>query len=433
MTAAMSSRRGGRVDDHGTATRDAHLRFRPDGTFRVLQLADVQDGPDVDRHAIALIEAAIERADPDLVVLTGDQIRGYDPTFAATYMHRRGDAPGAPLPPGMRVEAAVVRAINRISRRSADDAVTPQTLEAAVRRCLSGFLGPIVAHGVPFAVTYGNHDFQCGVPLTRQDELYRMFPGCLNPADSPEPGTFALAVDSSDDTRPAMGIMMVNSGDFAPECGYGSPSDKAVAWLGEAAGSLGAPSVVFQHIPPPEIYDCLLPVGRFTANAIRGYRRHADACYILDAAHSRPGSVLREHPCCSEHNSGEVSAIRRAGGYFALFCGHDHTNAFVTRHDGLDIGYTPTCGFTSYGPRGGDHALRLFEFHEDDPAAYDTRLLTYGDLLGRAPRRRWYRAFGDRTLCDWGCIGDLLRKPKIRVALAALCGAGVAVAALSRR
>ena len=52
------------------------LRFRDDGTFRVLQMADVQDGPDVNADTIRMIEAAIREADPDLVVFTGDQIRG---------------------------------------------------------------------------------------------------------------------------------------------------------------------------------------------------------------------------------------------------------------------------------------------------------------------------------------------------------------------
>ena len=56
-----------------------NLRFREDGSFRVLQMADVQDGPDVLPDTIRLIREAIREADPDLVVFTGDQIRGYDP------------------------------------------------------------------------------------------------------------------------------------------------------------------------------------------------------------------------------------------------------------------------------------------------------------------------------------------------------------------
>ena len=51
------------------------LRFNSDGTFRVLQMADIQDGPDVREDTIRLIEAAIKKAHPDLIVLTGDQIR----------------------------------------------------------------------------------------------------------------------------------------------------------------------------------------------------------------------------------------------------------------------------------------------------------------------------------------------------------------------
>ncbi len=70
-----------------------------------------------------------------------------------------------------------------------------------VRDTFSAFLGPVINAGVPFAATYGNHDFQCGILPDEQDDIYREFPGCLNPeADaaggSPlaiEPGTFRAA------------------------------------------------------------------------------------------------------------------------------------------------------------------------------------------------------------------------------------------------
>lgn len=72
---------------------DMNLRFRNDGSFRVLQLADIQDGPKVRPDTIRLIEAAIREADPDLIVLTGDQIRGYDPAYINTFLRRRGERP----------------------------------------------------------------------------------------------------------------------------------------------------------------------------------------------------------------------------------------------------------------------------------------------------------------------------------------------------
>lgn len=58
-------------------------------------------------------------------------------------------------------------------------------------RTFAGFLGPVIEAEVPFAATYGNHDFQCGILADEQDGIYREFPGCLNPVDSLEPGTFA--------------------------------------------------------------------------------------------------------------------------------------------------------------------------------------------------------------------------------------------------
>ena len=48
------------------------LRFNSDGTFRVLQMADIQDGPNVREDTIRLIEAAIKKTHPDLIVFTGD-------------------------------------------------------------------------------------------------------------------------------------------------------------------------------------------------------------------------------------------------------------------------------------------------------------------------------------------------------------------------
>ena len=87
-------------------------------------------------------------------------------------------------------------------------------------------------------------------------------------------------------------------------------------------------------------------------DAERGGRRayHAGHCYVLNHEICRPGSRLGEAIGCADENVGEVDALREAGGYFALFCGHDHKNAFVGHAHGIDLGYAPTCGFECYGP-----------------------------------------------------------------------------------
>ena len=83
------------------------LRFNSDGTFRVLQMADIQDGPDVREDTIRLIEAAIKKAHPDLIVLTGDQIRGYDPAYIDTFLRRRGEQPGTHVRAVTEIEAKI--------------------------------------------------------------------------------------------------------------------------------------------------------------------------------------------------------------------------------------------------------------------------------------------------------------------------------------
>lgn len=422
---------------------DYALHFRENGTLRVLQLADVQDGPDVDPDAVALIERAVIAADPDLVVLTGDQVRGYDAAYASTFVARRGDEPGIQLPLAMRVEQLLAErngSASPIDDSSVDGGESLESTRVKIRHSFSQFLGPIVSRGIPFAATYGNHDFQCGILPDEQDDMYREFAGCLNPkclnpkvedgaassADAGplacEPGTFALPIASHDGKRTAMSIMMVNSGDFEPGGGYGSPSDAAIEWLASAEDAVSGtgprvPSIVFQHIPPQDFYQCLKKVSPFTPHAVEGYRAFSDSCYVINPEICRPGSTLGEGPCCSERAVGEIERIRSAGGYFALFCGHDHKNNFIGHIDGVDLGYAPTCGFRSYGPKAVDRALRLFVFHEDKPEQYETRLLTYGDLVSRRVRHPLRLLAGEYMISGPSSVRDLLRHPKIFIGM----------------
>ena len=469
-----------------------NLRFREDGSFRVLQMADIQDGPNVLPDTIRLIREAIRKADPDLVVFTGDQIRGYDPAYIDTFLRRRGEEPGARVRAVTEVEAKR-RARNRVNNRllamksdgsnpdvqqtastasttstlvystTSDPQDVPTTLDELmdetrdkVRRTFAGFLGPVIEAEVPFAATYGNHDFQCGILADEQDGIYREFPGCLNPVDSLEPGTFALPIEASDGSgRVAMSVMMVNSGDYAgkPEendaqypayvvnprgldladsDGYGTPSPEAIDWLGAVQSELGerngdgkpVPAIAFQHIPPQEFYDCLKEVPAWTPNAVEGARTHAGHCYVLNHEICRPGSRLGEAIGCADENVGEVDALREAGGYFALFCGHDHKNAFVGHAHGIDLGYAPTCGFECYGPKSRYRGIRLFEFHESNPAGYVTRMLTWGDLVGRYSSNEVRVWFEDHCVTGAISMRNELRRPQVFAVLSGAMSLG---------
>ena len=265
------------------------LRFNSDGTFRVLQMADIQDGPNVREDTIRLIEAAIKKTHPDLIVFTGDQIRGYDPVYIDTFLRRRGEQPGTHIRAVTEIEAKI-RGIKRhpltkalleqpptddnwmidgigtdspkLVKRNKRDGSTnkleswAQSINRAtaatildgtrqkVRDTFAAFLGPALEARIPFAVTYGNHDFQCGILADEQDDIYREFSGCMNPVagSSPlalEPGTFAIPIEASDRSgRIAMSVMMVNSGDYADNAFDG---DRSISNDCEHAGNTGKP------------------------------------------------------------------------------------------------------------------------------------------------------------------------------------------------
>ena len=52
------------------------LRFREDGSFRILMVSDLQDKLEYDPRTLAGFDAIVEAAKPDLVILGGDNVDG---------------------------------------------------------------------------------------------------------------------------------------------------------------------------------------------------------------------------------------------------------------------------------------------------------------------------------------------------------------------
>ncbi|MFT8356940.1 MAG: metallophosphoesterase [Bifidobacterium aquikefiri] len=446
------------------SARLGRLQFHHSGKFRVLQLADIQDGPTISPDTVSLIAAACDAARPDLVVLSGNQIAGYDAAYSRTFRKRRwSTAWDGVYAAGRSVSAWVGNALQGVSQQQrngdggqnpgnafADDNVSnsatiPGNFEDDVHKrdiartrdmvhhSMQQFLAPIVDRGIPFAVTYGNHDFQCGLDTAQMDALYREFPGCLNPestiaqpehprslagaglpdqiAYACEPGTFALPVSDDNGRSNVMGIVLLNSGDYAREGGYGNPSAEGLGFLRQVPRSVGTNSIVFQHIPLPQFYSLLKPVASTTAYAVQGYRSYDRQCYVLDAAKTLPGSYLGEGISCADTDCGEFDILKSSHGYSAVFAGHDHRNGFVGKYEGIMLGATPTCGFGSYGPVPRKRAARMFEFdirHPDNPR---TQLLEFGDLVGKPRSHRAYTFAMSYIPSSTGDAVNLLRKP----------------------
>ena len=412
------------------SARLGRLQFHQSGKFRVLQFTDIQDGPKVSKDTVKLIEASLDATRPDIVIFTGNQIAGYDAVYSQTMRKRRWN----------KAQATVQSSAERYEE------ALRQT-RSMVRSTIEQLVRPLADRSVPWVVTFGNHDFQCGLDNAEIERICQEFPGCLNPAPIEtsagekagmlseqrvygcEPGTFALPVMNVDRTCNVLGLVLVDSGDYARSGGYGSPSVAALRFLADVPHALveqsqaiaapretpasqeTLPCMVFQHFAIPQYYDLLKPVAANAARAIEGYRNFAGNHYVLDEEKTLPGSYLGEGISCPDADSGEFAILEQYG-YFAISAGHDHRNAFVgtvpisqnsddartvkvlpKMIDGLMMIASPTSGFGSYGPVPQKRAARLIEFDIRHPYEPRTQLLEYGELVGKPSAGKAY-AYG---------------------------------------
>ncbi|MCC8023426.1 MAG: metallophosphoesterase family protein [Clostridiales bacterium] len=319
------------------------LQFH-DGKFRIMQISDVQELAEFSPDTVRLLEGALEREQPDLVVLTGDQIKGYSPNF--------------------------------LGKQKAQ----------YIRQAIDTLLAPVVKRNIPFAVTFGNHDRQAGLSNAEQLEFYKKHAQYVPAAEHVfDPGTCCIPVYDGKGEKPVFAAYLIDSQGDAKGGGYEPVKPEQIAWYRETRNRLEAehgaclPAMVFQHIPLPEYYNALEQAKRGAKGAIRMYRTHKGEYYRL----GNPGEDehLREPVCSPDINTGEFEALQEKGDVFGVFCGHDHKNCFVRPYRGIDLGYTPSAGFHEYGP-GADRGVRMIELREADPRQYRTYMVTFRNLFG---------------------------------------------------
>ena len=321
------------------------LHFNDDGTFKIMVIADIQDGADVSALTLKLMRLALDREKPDLVVLDGDNIFRIAPSLLAS--------------------------------------------KTNVRTSIDRFVQPIVERGIPFAVVFGNQDFLWHMSPRTQMAYYQTFEGCLSPLGQigSRVGNYNLLVADTTGT-PALNLWFVDSGDMMLTrygFGYALITDEQIQWYEDTARELAAanggtplPAVLFQHIPVTEIYALLIPVAEGTPDAIRGSRSQRGEWFALDPTKVTSGS-MGGAPTAPDFNSGQFASWVAQGDVMAAVFGHAHVNDFVGTLDGIELMYTPGVGFYAYG-NGTRRGVRILEFDQNDVRAYSTRVVYWEDL-----------------------------------------------------
>ncbi|MDR3552307.1 MAG: metallophosphoesterase family protein [Clostridia bacterium] len=329
------------VSAAATADRPV-LKFNSSGKFTVLMFNDTQDTDKTIKDTVKLIVNSLDKVKPDLVVLDGDNIAG-------TWL-----------------------GVN----------------EAKVRKAIDNIVAPINDRNIPFAIVFGNHDQESGVSKETQMKMYQTYKNCLAVDEGSgisNCGTYNLPIKDSTGSKNVFNIWMIDSGTSAAGGGYQSVNADQIAWyertsdaLKQQNGGKSLPSLLFQHIPVPEIYDLLTVVPKGTKGAIEGYRTNSKNYYVLNT--SIAAGKLLEAPCSPDKNSGEFAAWVKQGDILGAYFGHDHVNDLKGTLDGIDLGYTPGAGFNMYG-NGVYRGVRTFELDESNLNTYKTQVLYYKDLV----------------------------------------------------
>lgn len=321
-----------------TPAEEAKLQFNEDGTFKILNISDIQDQANLLEVTADFMRAAIEAEQPDLIILTGDNISG-----------------------------------NSIAESKTETAI----------RAVMDVLDP---YGIPVAIVFGNHDEETGMSKEAQMAIYNEY-ACDISYDDGEAlwgcGTYNVPIFSStDDEKVVFNCWLFDTGSNDENGDYDHVKQDQLDWykaksaeLKAANGGEAVPSIVFQHIIVPEIYEALDEVDAATEGAVAKYGKY----YALPET-AVEGSILGEAPCPSGTNGGEFDALLECGDVLAVVSGHDHTNSFIVPYKGIDIINTPTCGFRSYGSSE-SRGIRVFELNEATPAEYTTRIVTFNDYF----------------------------------------------------
>lgn len=315
--------------------QNKNFEFR-NGKFRIMQIADTQEIPAVSSDTIKLISAALDREKPDLVVFTGDQIKGYSSFF----MGDKGKA----------------------------------NVESTIKKLIA----PLEERNIPFTMTFGNHDGEAALKNSEQFEIYKQSPVFVyaEPAADDDKGTFCLNIDSK------FLVYLFDTHSRAQGGGYSGLNEKQLDWYRKTRDSFDSPlpSVAFQHIPTPEYFDVIKPVKRFTKGAVRAYGNHKNEFYTLDPQNCGLRDFMGESPAAPYENSGEIDAFLEKGEVLGLFVGHDHNNSFVADYKGISLCYTQGAGFNVYGP-GYDRGVRIIDL--DENGSFETKTVTFGELCGK--------------------------------------------------
>lgn len=203
------------------------LKFREDGSFKIVQLTDLHigtdHGNDLDAKTMQLMNEIIQKETPDLIAVTGDLIWSEDEGTEQNYR----------------------RVLDHLSQWD-----------------------------IPFAIVYGNHDSEANITREELFEIQKEYPLSIaerGPKDIHGVGNYTLTIESHDGGRTGAMMYFLDSGAYGQkEVSYYDwiHADQVSWFISESRKKVAqCPALAFFHIPLPEYKD-VLELGRVSGHKL---------------------------------------------------------------------------------------------------------------------------------------------------------------------
>lgn len=333
-----------------TGDSQMELKFNSDGKFKILTIADAQDTDTPQKETIDMLTNALDETTPDLVIFLGDNIAGW--------------------------------------WKGVDKAKTEQAIDNIIK--------PVDERGVPFAIVFGNHDHE-GLTdennkMTEEEAksfqltCYQKYKTCLAVAGEDMTGycNYNLTIKSSTSDKDIFNLWLMDSNPYAEEGGYGYVQPDQTEWyirksneLKERNGGTPLPSLLFQHIPVPEVYELADELDKKEKGAVKGQTALTNKKYYKTNDKVTQGG-FEEGPCSAGIAHNQFETWKQQGDIIGAFFGHDHPNDYLGTLDGIQLCAVPATGYYSYG---WNHGARTITLDENDLSTFETTLYHSDDLL----------------------------------------------------
>ena len=315
------------------------LRFGKGGKFKILIFSDIQDSYPLNKELVNNMNKLLDREQPDLVLLAGDNHCGCYSVAG----------------------------------------------ESIMTIYLTAMCEPMESRHIPWAQIYGNHveggyGYDIGISKEKQQRIFESFEYNISKAGSVYGlGNYVLPILRSDSDKVAFNVFMLDSHSYLYH--YRDGIEDKVLLRSEVNGEMKKGTPIYSGNTYDVVHMDQIKWYWDTSEALEKYNdSKIAAVMLLHIPLYEWNYVLKNKTECGtvgkqgepigapEANSGLLQACYERGDVKAIICGHDHLNDFQGVYMGITLAYTPTIGAPI--PNYLDKSItgaRIVEIDQNDP------------------------------------------------------------------